>query len=146
MAATTEVRECSIARTLDLVGEKWTLLAVREIMLGNRKFEEITRYTGAPRDILTTRLRKLEARGLLDRVEYQVRPKRHEYQLTELGWSLAPVVTILRAWGDAHLSGPDGPPLSFEHDCGSVLTPVVCCDACGRPLRPKTVRRLPAGE
>lgn len=146
MAASTEVRECSIARTLEVVGEKWTLLAVREMMLGNHKFEEITRFTGAPRDILTTRLRKLEANGFVERVQYQDRPKRYEYRLTQLGWSLGPVVTMLRAWGDAHLAGPDGPPLSFEHDCGSVLTPVVCCDACGKPLRAKAVRRLPAGE
>ncbi|MGA3489853.1 winged helix-turn-helix transcriptional regulator [Micromonosporaceae bacterium DT55] len=144
MAAGTEVRECSVARTLEVVGEKWTLLAVRELMLGNSRFEQITRYTGAPRDILTTRLRKLEANGLLERVPYQERPTRYEYRLTRLGWSLAPLVTMMRAWGDAHLAGPEGPPVGFLHSCGAQLTPVLHCATCQKPLRPEDVR--PAAE
>lgn len=132
----TGVRECSIARTLQLVGEKWTLLAIREIMLGNRRFEEIRQYTGAPRDILTARLRKLESDGLVTRSEYQQRPPRYEYQLTERGWSLAPVLVVLRAWGDSHLALPGGPPMVFEHRCGATLVPAVACSDCGEPLRP----------
>lgn len=136
----TEVRECPIARTLQIVGEKWSLLAIREIMLGNRRFEEIRRYTGAPRDILTARLRKLEADGIVTRTEYQQRPARFEYQLTDLGWSLSSVLTVLRSWGDTHLPVPGGPSLVLEHECGAVLTPEVVCAACGRPVRPEGTR------
>jgi DNA-binding HxlR family transcriptional regulator len=131
---TTNVRECSIARTLEVVGEKWSLLAVRELMLGNHRFDEIVRFTGAPRDILTARLRKLEEHGLVERRQYQDRPVRFEYHLTPLGASLQPVVTMLREWGDEHLAGPDGPPIVFEHSCGEVLRPVVTCAACLEPV------------
>ena len=89
----TQVRECSVARTLEVVGEKWTLLALRELMLGVHRFDEIAGYTGAPRDILTTRLRKLEANGLIERQLYQERPARYEYHLTALGRARAPVGT-----------------------------------------------------
>lgn len=131
----TEVRDCSIARTLEVVGEKWTLLALRELMLGVHRFDEIAGYTGAPRDILTTRLRKLEAGGLIERRQYQQRPPRFEYHLTNLGRSLVPVVTMLREWGDIHLAGEAGPPLVFEHTCGSVFHAAVACDACGEKVR-----------
>ncbi len=107
MAAITP-RACSVARTLELVGEKWSLLAVRELMLGNHRFDRIVASTGAPRDVLTTRLRGLEERGLVERVLYQEKPIRHEYRLTPLGKSLFPVITALRAWGDTHLAGPEG--------------------------------------
>lgn len=143
MASETAVRECSIARTLELLGEKWTLLAVRELMLGSRRFSDIVRYTGAPRDILTQRLRKLEEHGIVRRSEYQERPRRSEYRLTDLGWSLLPLLTMLRAWGDAHLAGPEGPPLSFTHSCGAIVRPVVHCESCGDVLRPQDMRAVP---
>lgn len=131
----TQVRECSVARTLEVVGEKWTLLALRELMLGVHRFDEIAGFTGAPRDILTTRLRKLEENGLIERRPYQERPLRFDYHLTELGRSLTPVVTILREWGDTHLAGADGPPIAFEHTCGSVFHAVLACEACGEKVR-----------
>jgi DNA-binding HxlR family transcriptional regulator len=134
------VRDCSVARTLEVVGERWTILAVREIMLGNRRFEAIVRYTGAPRDILSARLRKLVEDGLVERVEYQTRPSRHEYRMTGLGWSLAPVVDVLRAWGDEHLSGESGPPVRFLHRCGEDYVPEVVCASCGSPSRPADLR------
>src|ERR1700740_1912036 len=130
-----QVRECSVARTLDVVGEKWTLLALRELMLGVHRFEEIVGFTGAPRDVLTTRLRKLEDNGLIERRQYQERPPRFEYHLTELGRSLTPVVTMLREWGDPHLATESGPPLVFEHTCGAVFHAVVACEACGEKVR-----------
>lgn len=137
---TTEVRTCSIARTLEVIGEKWSVLAVRELMLGNHRFDEIVRYTGAPRDILTTRLRKLEENGIIERRQYQERPVRFEYHLTPLGLSLHGVVTVLRAWGDEHLAGADGPPVLFEHSCGEVLRPKVVCTACDQTVRLEDVR------
>ncbi|MGN6723367.1 MAG: winged helix-turn-helix transcriptional regulator [Marmoricola sp.] len=130
-----EVRECSVARALELVGEKWTLLALRELMLGVHRFDEIAGYTGAPRDILTTRLRKLEENGLIERRQYQERPPRFDYHLTALGRSLVPVITVLRAWGDAHLAGESGPPLVFEHTCGAVFHPEIACEACHQKVR-----------
>ena len=131
----TEVRECSVARTLELVGSKWTLLVVRELFLGSRRFEEIVRFTGGPRDILTDRLRRLEAHGLVTRVQYEQRPPRFEYHLTELGRSLAPIIAAMREFGDRHLAGEDGPPLRFEHSCGSEFHPVLACRACGEVVR-----------
>ncbi len=142
MAITEDVRDCSVAKTLEIVGEKWTLLAVRELMLGSHRFEEIVRYTGAPRDIMTTRLRKLEEYGLIERRPYQERPQRFEYHLTPLGRTLAPVVTMLRDWGDEHLAGQTGPPVLFRHSCGEILHPVVCCQACGREVRNRDLTLL----
>src|SRR4051794_26793649 len=100
----TDVRTCSIARTLEVVGEKWSLLAVRELMLGNHRFEGIVSRTGAPRDILTTRLRTLEEHGLVERRQYSERPPRYEYHLTDVGKSLLEIVVMLREWGDEHLA------------------------------------------
>ncbi|MDQ4114038.1 MAG: helix-turn-helix transcriptional regulator, partial [Actinomycetota bacterium] len=100
----TQVRECSVARTLELVGSKWTLLVVRELFLGSRRFEEIARFTGGPRDILTDRLRRLEAHGLVTRIQYEQRPPRFEYHLTDLGRSLAPIIETMREFGDRHLA------------------------------------------
>jgi DNA-binding HxlR family transcriptional regulator len=131
----TSVRECSVARTLEIVGEKWTLLVVRELLWGNRRFDGIVARTGGSRDILASRLRKLEQHGLVERVPYQERPVRYEYRLTSLGASLQPVVNVLREWGDEHLAGPDGPPVVFRHSCGAQLRAVVVCEACGDPVR-----------
>lgn len=140
----TEVRACSVANTLELVGEKWTLLAVREMLLGNHRFDEFVRFTGAPRDILTTRLRKLEEAGLVHRVRYQERPPRFEYHLTEAGKSLHPIITTLRDWGDDHLVvDPAGPPLAFEHACGEVFHAVLACEACGELAEPGTLTLRP---
>lgn len=131
----TQVRECSVARTLELVGSKWTLLVVRELLLGSHRFEEIVRFTGGPRDILTDRLRKLEAHGLVSRVQYEQRPPRFEYHLTALGRSLTPIVATMREFGDRHLAGEGGPPLRLDHSCGSEYHPVLACKACGEVVR-----------
>ena len=145
MPAKPDVRECSIARTLEVIGDKWSLLAVRELMLGNRRFDAISRKTGAPRDVLTARLRKLEAHGIVRRVPYQEHPPRSEYHLTDLGWSLQAVVTMLRDWGDRHLAGRDGPPVTFQHSCGEPFDPRVVCAHCGEPARPESLRLLDDG-
>jgi DNA-binding HxlR family transcriptional regulator len=138
----TDVRVCSVARTLEVVGEKWSLLAVREMLLGNHRFDEMVRRTGAPRDILTARLRKLEMGGLLERRQYQERPPRFEYHLTPLGVSLMPVMTMLREWGDEHLAGEDGPPAEFRHSCGALLRPETVCSTCGQTVLPEDVTMI----
>jgi DNA-binding HxlR family transcriptional regulator len=132
----TQPRPCSIARTLDIVGEKWALLAVREVFLGNRRFDEMVKRTGAPRDTLAARLRTLVGAGILERRQYSAHPARFEYWLTDAGRDLYPVVISLMRWGDRYLAGDDGPPLILQHRCGHRLIPQVICEACGEPLRP----------
>jgi DNA-binding HxlR family transcriptional regulator len=144
MAAPAEPRVCSIARTLEVVGEKWALLAVREVFLGNHRFDQMIRRTGAPRDTLTARLRALVAAGILQRRQYSDHPQRFEYDLTAAGRELYPVILTLLRWGDEHLAGPEGPPLVLEHRCGHRLIPEVTCQACGEVVEPAdTARRTP---
>jgi DNA-binding HxlR family transcriptional regulator len=127
---------CSVARTLDIVGEKWALLAVREVFLGNRRFDEMIRQTGAPRDTLAARLRTLVGSGILERRPYSDHPPRFEYYLTDVGQDLYPVILTLRQWGDRHLAGEDGPPVIFRHRCGHPLLAKLVCESCGEPVGP----------
>lgn len=133
-------RQCSVARTLEIVGEKWALLAVREVFLGNRRFDEMVRRTGAPRDTLAARLRSLVGAGILERRQYSEHPARHEYRLTEAGQELYPVILTLMRWGDKHLADDAGPPLVLEHACGHRLAAKVVCEACGEPVEARTAR------
>ena len=121
-------RPCSIARALDLIGEKWALLAIREISFGNRRFNEIARNTGAPRDRLAARLHSLVEAGILERREYQSTPPRAEYLLTAAGRDLTPVLRSLVAWGDRWVS--DEPPATLMHG-DHELEQVVVCRRCG---------------
>jgi DNA-binding HxlR family transcriptional regulator len=133
-SVTAQPRECSIARTLDVVGEKWALLAIREVFLGDHRFDEMVRRTGAPRDTLAARLRTLVAAGVLERRQYCEHPARFEYHLTEAGRDLHPVILMLMRWGDRYLAGADGPPLVLEHSCGRRLEAEVVCAACQQPV------------
>ena len=144
MAAESGPRACSIARALEIVGEKWALLAVREVFLGNRRFDEMVRMTGAPRDTLAARLRTLVGAGILERRQYSDRPARYEYRLTEAGRDLYPVIASLMRWGDLHLAGDDGPPLVVEHHCGHRLVPQLVCEACGEPVDARHTKPSPA--
>ena len=139
-AVAAQPRQCSVARTLEIVGEKWALLAVREVFLGNRRFDEMVRRTGAPRDTLAARLRSLVGAGILERRQYSEHPARHEYRLTEAGQELYPVILTLMRWGDKHLAGDAGPPLVLEHACGHRLVAKVVCEACGEPAEARTAR------
>uniref|UniRef100_A0AAU2K3U0 Helix-turn-helix transcriptional regulator n=1 Tax=Streptomyces sp. NBC_00049 TaxID=2903617 RepID=A0AAU2K3U0_9ACTN len=109
-------RPCSAAAALQLVGERWALLAIREIFYGNRRFDQIVRNTGAPRDRLAARLRALEEAGVVERRAYSERPLRFEYHLTEAGRDLAPVLRALLTWGDRW--AVDTPPVAFRHRGG----------------------------
>ncbi|MCK8678889.1 winged helix-turn-helix transcriptional regulator [Streptomyces lichenis] len=133
-------RPCSAAAALQLVGERWALLAIREIFYGNRRFGRIVRNTGAPRDRLAARLRAMEEAGLVERRAYSERPPRFEYHLTEAGRDLAPVMRALLTWGDRwavdtppvavrHRGGP-GSAHEAEHD----LDPVSTCRTCGEEI------------
>jgi DNA-binding HxlR family transcriptional regulator len=136
-------RRCSVAAALDVVGEKWSLLVVRELFLGCRRFSEIAANTGAPRDILTTRLRRLEEVGVVARRSYSERPPRYDYVLTDAGKDLRPVIMALKHWGDTHVVGEYLPPV-LEHSCGHVFTPRTHCASCGEPVDPRALTRVDA--
>jgi DNA-binding HxlR family transcriptional regulator len=134
-------RACPVAASLQIVGERWSLLIVREIGYGVRRFDQIVSYTGAPRDILTDRLRKLEAAGVIERRQYSERPRRFEYYLTEAGRQLRPVLLALSEWGSVWAQDP--PTATFDHDCGARLEVEQVCRHCGRPVAQSDVRMHP---
>ncbi|AWT41826.1 MULTISPECIES: winged helix-turn-helix transcriptional regulator [Streptomyces] len=134
MAATKDPRPCSIADTLALVGEKYSLLVLREVCLGNGRFDQLVRNIGAPRDVLATRLRRLVDAGILTKRVYSERPQRFEYRPTPAGLELEPLLMILKEWGDRHLRADDRP-MVVEHACGHELVPLVTCAACGEEVR-----------
>jgi DNA-binding HxlR family transcriptional regulator len=99
-----EGQNCSIARTLEIVGERWTLLIIRDVFLGLRRFDQLQESLGVARNVLTDRLSRLVEEGILERVQYNERPPRFEYRLTDKGRQLNVALTALRQWGDQHLS------------------------------------------
>jgi DNA-binding HxlR family transcriptional regulator len=137
-------RPCSIASALSVVGERWSLLALREVFFGVRRFDQIAANTGASRDILATRLKKLVEFGVLEKEQYEAHPPRHEYVLTEAGRALQPVLLNLMDWGDRYVTEGE-PPTVWEHECGAVLRPRTVCDSCGEPLRPGTTHAVRVG-
>ncbi|HEX4106970.1 MAG TPA: helix-turn-helix domain-containing protein [Solirubrobacteraceae bacterium] len=135
-----ESQDCSIARALEIVGERWTLLVVRDALLGVRRFDDFQRSLGVARNVLQARLERLVESGILERRVYQERPRRHEYVPTGKGLELWPVIVHLLRWGDRHLA-PDGAPAVFEHrDCGGSVDERLRCDRCGEPLDSGSVR------
>jgi DNA-binding HxlR family transcriptional regulator len=123
---------CSIARALSVVGDRWTLLLLREAFLGSRRFEEFHDRTGAARHLVGSRLQHLVYHGVLDRLPYQERPPRFEYVLTAKGEDLYPVILGLLAWGDRWMLVDEEPSLTVVHDaCGSAATPELRCPDCG---------------
>jgi DNA-binding HxlR family transcriptional regulator len=125
---------CSVARTLEIVGERRTFLVLLEAFMGVRRFEEFQHNTGVARNILSARLRTLVEHGILHRRQYQDRPPRFEYRLTEEGLDLYPALVALMQWGDRHAAYPAGPPVVLEHKgCGEDSTPHVC-SVCGEPI------------
>jgi DNA-binding HxlR family transcriptional regulator len=137
---------CSAARTLALVGEKWTLLLLREAYYGTRRFTDFQARLGLARNLLTARLQTLVDGGLLTRVPYREpgTRTRHEYRLTDAGRELFPVLVALLQWGDTHLADVGGPAAVLQHrDCGQPVHAVVECAAGHRPLAPRDVRLRP---
>ncbi|MFJ9538920.1 winged helix-turn-helix transcriptional regulator [Streptomyces sp. NPDC101225] len=146
MAAPKDPRPCSIADTLALVGEKYSLLVLREVCLGNGRFDQLVRNIGAPRDVLAARLRRLVDAGVLAKRVYRERPQRFEYRPTPAGLDLEPVLMTLMEWGDKHLRAEDGRPMVVEHVCGHELVPVVTCRACGEAVRHEDLTAHPQAE
>jgi len=129
---------CPIARSLEIVGEWWTLLIVRDALVGARRFDDF-KATGIADNILTTRLKKLVAAGILKRQPYQKHPIRYEYVLTDKGRSLAPVVLALRAWGNRWTKGPDLTAVTHA-TCGHDIGIGFHCAHCARDVPGTEVR------
>ncbi|MBI1238310.1 MAG: transcriptional regulator [Alphaproteobacteria bacterium] len=131
---------CSIARSLSVIGDRWTLLVLRECFLGVRRFEEFEAGLGISRTMLARRLQHLVKHGVLRRAVYSTRPRRAEYRLTEKGRALYPVLLSLLRFGDQELAGAEGPPLVLTHrPCGHAFHAEARCSACGEEVRPHDV-------
>ena len=140
MARAYELDPCSVAGTLDVVGERWTLLVLREAFMGVRRFEQMQGHLGIARNILAARLQTLVGHGILERRRYSERPARYEYRLTQKGLDLYPALVSLMQWGDRHLAGKSGPPVVLRHRaCGELTEPHLACSECGEPLGARDV-------
>ena len=126
-----DTANCNIGAALDIVGEKWTFLVLREAFNGIRRFDDMQRRTGAPRQVLSSRLGRLVTDGILRKAPYQEPGKRRrsEYRLTEKGIDLFPVIAALLAWGDKHVAHPGGPPVLLTHrGCGAGVHLQIACE------------------
>ena len=133
---------CSVAQCLEVVGEWWSMLIVRDASLGVRRFDQFQQRLGISRNILQQRLGRLVEEGVLERVSYSEHPPRSEYHLTARGRDLWPVLTAMRQWGDKY-AAPEGPPLRVVHTpCGHVADAVMVCSACGGKISHRDVRAL----
>ncbi|EJC74410.1 putative transcriptional regulator [Rhizobium leguminosarum bv. trifolii WSM2012] len=128
---------CPVARAETVVGDRWTVLILRELTMHSHRFEEIQAQTGATPQMIAARLKKLEADGLVERHAYSQRPLRHEYRLTEKGDAFYPVLLALRAWGETWCKSPEeGRAISYTHRlCGKPAGLGPVCESCGEPLR-----------
>ena len=128
---------CPVARAETLVGDRWTVLILRELFMHSHRFEQIQAQTAATPQMVATRLKKLEADGLVERRIYSERPPRHEYHLTKKGEDFFPVLLALRAWGEAWCKSPqEGLALHYIHrTCGKSPGLGTVCEGCGQPLR-----------
>jgi DNA-binding HxlR family transcriptional regulator len=123
---------CSIARALEVVGERWTILILRNVVLGVHRFDEQQRQLGIARNVLAARLERLVQEQILERRAYGERPVRYEYHLTDKGRALGPVLLELKHWGDTYAPAPGGPPLILRHkDCGGAVLTRGACERCG---------------
>jgi DNA-binding HxlR family transcriptional regulator len=136
--------DCSIARSVDILGDWWTPMVIRAAFLGARRFEQFSDALGIPRNVLTERLNRLVGEGIMVKVEYQDRPVRHEYRLTDKGVGLYPVMVSLLEWGNRWLDWDDeGPPVDLvDRATGEVVEPVLVDGRTGQPLDPRGTRAV----
>lgn len=134
---------CTVGRTMEILGERWTVVVLREIFNGVRRFDDIARHSGIPRQVLSNRLASLVEQGVLRREPY--RPEaggrvRHEYRPTPKGFDLYAVLVAVAEWGDRYLADPEGPPVEFVHrECGARVHPVLVCEEGHRMGDPREV-------
>lgn len=136
-------QDCSIARSLEVLGDRWTLLVVRCALGGITRFDDFRRHLGIADNVLADRLSRLTEEGVLARRRYQDRPVRHEYRVTRKGRELWPVLVALVEWGDRHYA-PDGPPRVVVHaGCGGRVAHHLTCEACHARLGPRDIATVP---
>ena len=139
-----ETLNCSIADTLNLIGEWWTILILREAFFGSHRFDEFQQHLGIARNILTARLKKLCDSGILERVPVKEGAKRHEYKLTTMGRDLHPILIALTQWGDRWLNEADGAPVIFtERSSGEEIADVSILSKDGRVLKARDLKLMP---
>jgi len=132
---------CSVARSLAVLGDTWSLLVVREMFLGAHRFDQLQAHLGIARNVLAARLRRLVDGGILTKRRYAEHPQRFEYHLTGKGVDLYPALVALMQWGDHYLADPGGGPMLLEHTtCGQVTSLVPACTACGAPVTAREMR------
>ena len=135
---------CSIERALEIIGDRWTILVLRDAFRGIRRFDELRRDLEIARPVLADRLRRLVDSGILEKRLYQSRPNRYEYRLTEMGVELSPILVALMRWGDRFLAGASGPPTVLVHEpCGHELRQGFFCTSCHQTLEPSAIRSRP---
>ena len=135
---------CSVAQSLEVIGEWWTLLILRDAFLGVTRFDDFASRLGIARNVLTARLDTLVENDVLIRVPYDEARGRYDYRLTDKGRALLPVITAIRQWGDEWILGEENAPVVVEHTtCGEISKGVLTCDHCGKELTTKTVRARP---
>lgn len=139
-----EGQVCSVAGALEVVGERWTLLIVRDVLLGLRRFDELQDDLAIARNVLQARLERLVETGVLERRRYRDHPPRHEYFLTEKGLDLWPTLMALMRWGDRHAAPPGGPPVLITHrGCDGAMDDHRLCSRCATKLGPRDVIAAP---
>jgi DNA-binding HxlR family transcriptional regulator len=135
---------CSIARTLDVIGEQWAPLILRDIFVGISRFEQIQQDLGISRKVLSERLKWLVGQGVIERREYSTNPPRAEYALTPKGRELCDLLLVMVRWGDRWTAGEAGPPVLYRHHaCGEISHVDLHCARCDRPMHAGDIDVLP---
>ena len=135
-----EPSACSVARTLDVLGDTWSILVLRDVLLGAHRFDQIQEHLDIARNVLAARLKRLVEHGLLEKRQYQAHPPRFEYHLTRKGLDLQPVLIGLMQWGDRYVADAGGGPVVIEHRaCGHPVRAVTLCEACDEPVSPRQI-------
>ena len=133
---------CSVAQCLEVAGEWWSMLILRDVFLGVTRFDDFHERLGISRNILNQRLNHLVETDVLEKVRYSDHPPRYDYRLTAMGRDLWPVLTAMRQWGDRY-AAPEGPPVQVLHQgCGEIADAVLVCATCGEPIGPRDVRAV----
>ncbi|HEU4738072.1 MAG TPA: helix-turn-helix domain-containing protein [Solirubrobacterales bacterium] len=136
--------DCSVAKALEVIGERWSLLIVRSVMHGNRRFGEMQESLGIARNVLSARLQRLVDEEILERRAYQESPPRYEYFLTEKGLDLWPALIALLNWGDRYSPDPEGPRRLIVHkECGGTVSERGICESCGKLLHARDAKQVP---
>jgi DNA-binding HxlR family transcriptional regulator len=136
-----DATQCSIASTVQIIGDRWTLLILRDAFRGIRRFDAFHQDLGIARNLLTDRLNRLVGHGILDKVAYQDRPVRYEYRLSPKGVELSPSLVALMKWGDTWMAGDNGPPVVLVHDgCENPVQQTFTCPDCEATVTPLQLR------